>query len=172
MQKNRLKSVKILYLIRHAKSSWKYNVPDDERPLKKRGANDALLVSNELKNSILIPDMILSSYAKRAKNTAQIFTQNLSLNNIEFKIKDALYDFSGSNLLNTIQSCDDNIDKLMVFGHNYAITNFVNTYGNKYIENVPTSGFVEIHFDESSWKILKKGKTERIVFPKDLKAKL
>ena len=172
MHKNRFKSIKILYLIRHAKSSWKYNLTDDERPLKKRGEKDAVLVSNELKNSFLVPDIILSSYAKRAKITAQLFIENLGLNNIEFQIKDALYDFSGSNLLNTIQYCDDNIDKLMIFGHNYAITNIVNTYGNKYIENVPTSGFVEIHFDTTSWKAIKKGETKRIVFPKNLKAKL
>ena len=41
--------MKELILIRHAKSSWKYNVIDHERPLTDRGLEDAMLVSNYLK---------------------------------------------------------------------------------------------------------------------------
>lgn len=160
---------KILYIIRHAKSSWEFDVNDFNRPLKKRGHKDAYLVSNYLKVNFLKPNRIVSSDAERAQKTAQIYIKNLELETVEFKLDNELYDFSGNGLMNIVKFCDDSIDKLMVFGHNYAITNFVNVYGDNPIENVPTSGFVEIHFNINTWKDLKKGKTVRTLFPKDLK---
>jgi len=155
--------------MRHAKSSWEHDVIDFDRPLKKRGENDALLISNYLKNRFLEPDLILSSSALRAKKTANIFIENLDLKSINFELKKELYDFSGNELLNVIKFCPDSIDKLMIFGHNNALTNFVNTYGDKRIENVATSGFVEIHYNIDSWKKINVGATKRVVFPKDLK---
>ena len=169
MKANPINQSKILYIIRHAKSSWKFDVNDFERPLKKSGENDAELVSNYLKNKLLKPKLIMSSDAERAQKTAHIFIENIELKTILFKLENELYDFTGNQFLNIVKSCDDAIDKLMIFGHNHAITNFVNVYGNIPIENVPTSGFVEIHFNINSWQELKKGKTERILFPKDLK---
>lgn len=161
--------MKILHLVRHAKSSWKYNLEDHKRPLKKRGVNDTFLVCNYLKDSCLGVDLILSSDALRAKATAELFVEHLNLNRISFQLENRLYDFSGNALMNVIKHCDDSIDKLMVFGHNYAITNFVNAYGSLIIENVPTCGYIEIHFEINSWKELKKGTTIKTVFPKDLK---
>ena len=58
----------------------------------------------------------------------------------------------------------------MIFGHNFAITDFVNTFGNIYIENVPTCGFIVLEFNISSWQKLSKGNTTYKVFPKDLKS--
>jgi phosphohistidine phosphatase len=52
------------------------------------------------------------------------------------------------------------------FGHNAAITNFVNIFGDVSIENVPTSGFVSIEFDTENWIEIKKGKTKKIIVPK------
>jgi len=57
----------------------------------------------------------------------------------------------------------------MVFGHNNALTTIANTYGNEYIENITTSGYVELHFEISRWKNLNVGETKKIVFPKHLK---
>ena len=81
-----------------------------------------------------------------------------------------LYDFSGESLVRVIKSCDDIINTLMVFGHNHALTDFVNTFGDKYIDNVPTSGLVIIEFDIDNWKDLKPGKTFYTLFPRDLKS--
>ncbi len=164
-----MNDMKILYLVRHAKSSWKDNLNDHKRPLKKRGVEDVFLLCKKLTYSILNPDLILSSDAERAKATADLFIRHLDLNRISFSLDERLYDFSGNELTNVIRLCDKSIDKLMIFGHNYAITNFVNTYGDIIIDNVPTCGFIEIHFEIDSWEELKNGNTVRTVFPKDLK---
>lgn len=161
--------MKKLILVRHAKSSWEYDVIDHERPLKKRGINDANLVSNYLKGNHLTFDSVLSSDAVRAKTTASIFINNLNIDKELVELNYSLYDFSGRDLVEVIKSCDSKINDLLIFGHNHAITAFVNTYGSTYIDNVPTCGVVAMEFDISSWQELSKGKTTMTLFPRDLK---
>lgn len=161
--------MKTLTLVRHAKSSWDFDVDDKDRPLKLRGIQDAHLVSSHVKDKLLAPEVVFSSIANRALHTCAIFTRNLNLSYEKVNIVDDMYDFSGSLLIETIKSCDDEITNLMVFGHNYAITSFVNIYGSTYIDNVPTSGVVVIKFDVSSWEEIDSGDTVLTVFPKDLK---
>ena len=162
--------MKHLYLVRHAKSSWEHDVSDHKRPLKKRGFNDAQLVSRHIKSLIRLPDLVFSSDAIRALTTANIFISNLGLNEDDIILNHDLFDFSGDNLTDVIKSCDDAVNTLMVFGHNHAMTYFVNSYGNKPIGNVPTSGFTHIEMEIDSWKDLKKGTTIQTIFPRDLKS--
>lgn len=161
--------MKELILVRHAKSSWEYDVIDHERPLKNRGFNDANLVSNHLKNENFNIDLVISSDAVRAKTTAEIFIENLNISNDIVQFEHNLYDFSGELLTQVVKNCNDAVDLLMVFGHNHAITAFVNTFGDKYIVNVPTTGTVMLQFDINSWADLKSGKTIMTIFPKELK---
>ncbi|MBQ0768217.1 MAG: histidine phosphatase family protein, partial [Bizionia sp.] len=160
-----MKDIKTLYLIRHSKSSWEHGVSDLNRPLKQRGIKDANLVSNYLNGRAINPQIILCSPSKRTQETAHIFIDNLGLNSVDFKLIETLYDFSGSDVLNVIKACDDSVNSLLIFGHNNALTSIVNTYGSEYVDNVTTTGFVEIHFEISSWKNLNKGETKKIVFP-------
>ena len=160
---------KILQFIRHSKSSWQFDVDDHDRPLKKRGVNDAVLIAKHLQTKILKPDVIFCSSAQRTKSTAMLFVDNLELKNVKFEVKKSLYDFSGSSVLKTIKNCDDSVSIIMLFGHNFALTNLCNSLGNIAIDNVTTSGFVQIEFDQNSWKNIQNGKTTKIVFPKHLK---
>lgn len=161
--------MKKLILVRHAKSSWKHDVIDHERPLNDRGFEDAHLVSKHFKESQVFPDLVLSSDAYRAKHTAEIFISNLDIDEKTVVFNHSLYDFSGELLTEVIKSCDKTMDCIMVFGHNHAITDFVNTYGDQFIENVPTCGLVIIDFEISDWSNLKAGHIVKTVFPKDLK---
>lgn len=161
--------MKKLILVRHAKSSWEYDVIDHERPLNKRGLNDAELISNHLKKSSLIIEAVLCSDSIRTKTTANIFLENLKIDKSILQFNHDLYDFSGNNLHRVIEECDNSVTHLMVFGHNHAITGFVNTFGNTFIENVPTCGVVQIEFDIDNWKDLNKGKTLSTLYPKDLR---
>ncbi len=172
MQEKSIKNIKILRLVRHAKSSWKHDLQDIERPLKQRGVEDSNRVATHLFNKDLAPNLILSSPAKRAVKTSEIFIGRLGLKNVQFELRTELYDFSGENLIKIIKNTSNSINDLMVFGHNNALTNFVNTFGNVHIENVVTSGYIEISFNVNSWHNINKGITERIVFPKDLKANM
>lgn len=161
--------MKTLYMVRHAKSSWKHNVPDHQRPLKTRGHHDAELVANKVQQELRPPQKIISSDANRARTTAEYFKKAFSLEDEDFMLDHELYDFSGQNVMRIIKSLDDSLKRVMIVGHNHAFTSIVNMLGNDYIENVPTSGFVMLHFDVDSWSKITTGETGKIIFPRHLK---
>ncbi|MFS4456886.1 SixA phosphatase family protein [Maribacter sp. 2304DJ31-5] len=161
--------MKNLVLMRHGKSSWEYDVSDQDRPLLQRGMNDAHLVSSEFAGKGISIDFAFSSPANRALHTATICLRILRYPWGKFKVTPELYDFSGNQVLDFIKGSDDNLQTILIFGHNHAFTHIANTLGDKYIENVPTSGLVSITFQTNSWRSIHQGKTEQIIFPKQLK---
>jgi len=161
--------MKKLILVRHAKSSWKESVEDKARSLTNRGIRDAHLVSSEILKYLPKTFVIWCSSAKRAMETSMIFTQSMSFPAESIIFKDELYTFDVDQLEKVVKSCNNDCDCLILFGHNAAITDFVNKFGDVFIENVPTSGLVSIDIDVNSWKDIKKGKTRKTLFPKDLK---
>ncbi|WP_035672719.1 histidine phosphatase family protein [Flavobacterium sp. 83] len=161
--------MKNLILIRHAKSSWEAPLHDKDRPLTNQGMKDAHLVSSHISNYIPKTYMIWSSSAERASETAMIFAQNISYPIESIDYKDELYTFDENKLEKVIKSCNNDIESVILFGHNEAITNFVNKFGDAFINNVPTAGFVALQFDTDNWDAIKNGKTKKIIFPKELK---
>ncbi len=161
--------MKTLYLARHAKSSWKHDVDDHKRPLKKRGEKDAHLVSQKVKEELKAPQLIVSSDATRALSTAHFFKDAWEIEEENFKTDHILYDFSGQNVMRYIKSLDNSLQTVMIVGHNHAFTSLVNMLGNIYIENLPTAGFVKLEFDEDRWEDITTGRTVTKIFPRDLK---
>jgi len=161
--------MKNLILIRHAKSSWDAPLIDKDRPLSKRGINDAHLMAANIEEHLPKSYIVWSSTAKRARNTASIFAETLSIPHETIMFKDDLYTFDEKNLEDIVKSCNNQFDNLILFGHNGAITNFVNSFGNRAVENVPTAGFVSLSFNENDWNDISKGTTETVLFPSDLK---
>ena len=161
--------MKRLILVRHGKSSWKYDVPDDKRPLKKKAFEDADLVIGPLKNFLRECPVLWSSYATRALETAKIFAGKLEVPQDGFLVKEELYNFDKNKLQKCIGSCEDRVEQLMVFSHNPAITELVNSLGNQHFDNIPTTGVVVIDFEVDSWKNLSKGETLLYLFPKNLR---
>ncbi|EDP70047.1 putative phosphohistidine phosphatase, SixA [Flavobacteriales bacterium ALC-1] len=162
--------MKTIILVRHGKSSWEYDVIDRERPLKSRGINDAKLVANQiLKRNVIMPNTIFSSPANRALSTCKIFVGLFGLSENSINVVDELYDFGGENVINFIKNLPNDYNEIMIFGHNHAFTSISNIFGSIYIDNLPTSGLVKLNFNIDNWKDLKKGTTEFIIIPKELK---
>lgn len=161
--------MKTIILIRHAKSSWKYDVSDKQRPLKTRGLNDAHLVAKSFLSQHKLPIKIFSSPAKRAIKTCKIFIKLSELSEENMTIIDDLYDFSGENVIHFIKNLDNNIPSVLIFGHNHAFTSISNIFGSDYISNLPTSGLVKIEIDIDNWNSLKKGRTIQTIIPKELR---
>ncbi|MCZ6595917.1 MAG: histidine phosphatase family protein [Bacteroidetes bacterium] len=161
--------MKTLYMVRHAKSSWKHDVIDHQRPLKRRGKRDGKMVSAYVKEKLVPPEKIISSDAVRALSTALYFKKAFDIEDVDFMTNNSLYDFSGRNVIDIIKNLNDGLERVMIVGHNHAFTSIANMLGNTYIDNVPTCGFVQLEFDVSSWKNVATGKTIMTVFPKDLK---
>ncbi len=161
--------MKSLYLVRHAKSSWKYpNLDDFERPLNKRGRKNVPFMGSVLKKLKVAPDLVLSSPANRAATTARTIADSIDypLDNIQYS--EIIYSFSENALIHVIRQIDDNVKKAMVVGHNPALTDLANTIGDTTISNIPTSGVCCVELDISSWVDLgcRRGKLKFFEFPK------
>lgn len=160
--------MKRLILVRHGKSSWDHDVQDAQRPLKKRAYKDAKKVIKAFKQFYREPAVLWTSYAERALESAKIFQEEFNIPEEDFLVKEELYTFDDRSLLRVINSCDDSIENLIVFGHNPAITEVVNSLGNEVFDNVPTTGLTVIEFEMESWRDLRKGNTIINLFPKHL----
>lgn len=155
-------------MVRHGKSSWDLRVEDRDRPLKERGVKDAHKVSRHFGTFSVKPDIVFSSPAIRALHTCVIFLRVMKIPYRKFSLADRLYVFSGNELLDFLKDLPDSQDKIMIFGHNHAFTEVVNELGDVHIDNVPTTGLVHLSFNIRQWKDIKRGKTERVVIPKEL----
>ncbi|WP_344926603.1 SixA phosphatase family protein [Aquimarina addita] len=161
--------MKTLYIIRHAKSSWEYDVEDRNRPLNERGVNDAGLIGKKLISLINPVDQVLCSDAKRTQMTADIVLSHLTIDRSVFSLEPKLYDFDGHQVIEVIKSCSNQVSSLMIFGHNHALTSIVNMFGSEIIYNLPTAGVVAIHFDVEEWQNISVGKNLFTLFPKELR---
>ena len=136
---------------------------------KERGIIDGHLVAAALKSQNISIDAVYSSPANRALHTCLIFLRKLNFPFLKFQITNELYDFSGEKVLKFIRSLDRSFNTVLIFGHNEAFTSVVNQCGNSYIDNVPTTGLVQLNFEVDLWSSIKKGNTQQRIFPKDLK---
>ena len=155
--------MKTLYIIRHAKSSWKdMELNDFQRALNKRGKADAPLMGSVLKDKHIKTDIIYSSPALRAKTTAEIIAHVLKYEKkIEFK--EEIYEASATTLHLLLTKIDDENSTLFLFGHNPGLNMLVENYVD-FDENIPTCGVVKIAFDTQNWSKISKLNAKLISF--------
>ena len=157
--------MKTLYLVRHAKSSWKEKgLADKDRPLNKRGAEYADMMVNLLKKVNNIPDSIITSPAKRASDTAIIFSKGFFENPDQIQTNELLYMADYEDFISVIKEVKEEFSKMMLFSHNPGITFFACAVSNADIENIPTCGIVRIDFNIDSWKNISTVKGEVVFF--------
>ena len=161
--------MKNLILVRHGKSSWESLLDDIDRPLNQRGIQDANLVASNCICFLPTTYLIWSSIAKRASETSFHFAKKVCYPIQKIIIKSELYTFDLNQLEKVVKSCSNDEDNLILFGHNNAITDFVNKFGDILVNHIPPSGFVSLQFDTDEWGKIENGKINKIVFPKNLK---
>jgi phosphohistidine phosphatase len=149
--------MKILCLIRHAKSSWDDpSLPDQERPLNKRGLRDAPLMGQRLADHLMRVDAVWTSPALRAVETARLIAKAVKFPQKEIKLCDRFYTSSVHDLLLEISTCPDKVKTLLVFGHNPVISEFadllISQDRDADIGSIPTCGIVAIELALSSWQ--------------------
>jgi phosphohistidine phosphatase len=164
--------VKRLILIRHAKSSWENPTQSDfDRPLNKRGQQDAPRMGRQLKEKEFAIDLFISSPAKRALHTCEKMAEILKYPEEKIKTDRSLYHADEEGILEVVKSLSDKYDIVLLFGHNPGLTDFANRLLNEHILNVPTCGVLSCLLDIASWKEVNwgKGKLEFFDFPKKKK---
>lgn len=146
--------MKTLYLVRHAKASWEYDVYDWERPLTEDGIDRAQKVAKALKAKKLYPDKIISSYAFRALNTSVIFSLILGYPTDEIEVSENVYEKKAIDILDMLRKQDDKINNVMLFGHDPGITELYNILTRKLLLKLSTSSAACVQFNIKRWKDL------------------
>lgn len=143
---------KHLFLIRHAESSHPSGVRDFDRPLSETGYEEANKMGIKLRHYDVQPELLISSPAKRALNTAMIFADIFHIPVNQIQPENMIYEASTNALLALTNHFPRQYDKIALFGHNPGLTEYAEYLTNAFIGNIPTAGIVHIMFNEDQWE--------------------
>ena len=160
--------MKILYVLRHAKSSWDdTDLADFDRPLNDRGRRSAPFIGELMKKAGFEPDIIYSSPAVRARETARLVKEAAEFAT-DIKLNERIYEASPHALQLVASSIDDRFRSAMIVGHNPGMEGFVSLLTGR-LEPMPTASLALIELDIAGWEQIghSKGFLRQIFRPKD-----
>lgn len=153
--------MKSLLLVRHAKSSWAdFSVKDFDRPLNDRGKKDAPAMAKRLVDKNISIDAFISSPAKRARKTAELFLKEFNEKKDKIILFEELYLASSPIFLDVISKTDDTFTTIAVFSHNEGITDFANSLTGTRIDDMPTCSIFAVKADIKHWSDFKEAEKE------------
>lgn len=161
--------MKILTLVRHAKSSWSdATLGDRKRPLNKRGKRDAPTMGRRIVAHGIRPSLIVSSPATRAWTTAKVIAAEIAYPPEFLQREDSLYLASLNDFLDVLVAQDNGFNSIMVVGHNPGMTDFANFLSPGVTHNLPTAGVVSVEIDQDHWNLYERPETRLLVhdYPK------
>jgi len=145
--------VKTLYLIRHAKANeMSGGESDKEREINATGQVNAAKTGRYLFEKNIIPDIIYSSPAVRAVQTANFLAEQLKLETDEVELSDEIYDASVRSLLQIINKLDETWQTVFIVGHNPAISYLAEYLTGDQVGSMPTCGVTAVSIDGMSWQ--------------------
>lgn len=160
--------MKTLFILRHAKSSWDdASLADFDRPLNPRGLKAAPLVGETVRKNKFQIDLIISSPAKRAEQTA-VLVREAGKIEAEIQFDDRVYEASPQRLLQILSEPDDKITSVMLVGHNPGLEGLLKMLTQK-IEAMPTAALAVVDLKIDDWKEihLDCGNLRTLIRPKD-----
>lgn len=163
--------MRTLFLVRHAKSSWgNPGLRDISRPLNERGLKDAPAMGKLLNKLGLVPDLLVSSPAKRALTTAQYFADAFRIPEESIVLNPDIYEAFVAGIIRIIGTLPDSAQTAMLFGHNPTFTDVANRFSSEFIDNIPTCGVIMIESTASSWAEFDEGnaRVKARFFPKEV----
>jgi phosphohistidine phosphatase len=153
--------MKTLLLLRHAKSSWKQpELHDHDRPLNKRGKKEAPIVGRYLIDNDLVPDLILSSTARRAHDTAQAVADESGFSG-QVDLYQDLYLSDTSCYLDILHYLPDDANRVLVVGHNPDLEELL-TLLTDVTEHLTTAMLVQVDLPITSWQELSEATDGRL----------
>ena len=142
--------MKTLLILRHAKSSWKHvDVPDHDRPLKKRGKRDAPRMGRLLLELDLVPQLIISSTAKRARKTAKLLAEGCSYQG-EIRLEHDLYHAGPMGYIQMLKALDDGYHRVLIIGHNPGLEVLLEVLTGV-SEWLPTAALAQVQLPIITW---------------------
>ena len=165
--------MKTLLVLRHAKSSWKdSSLEDHDRPLNKRGKADAPRMGKLIREQELVPDLIVSSTARRAKKTAEEVADESKFSG-EVVLEKRFYLASPVSMVEILKEIPDpSADRVMIVGHNPGQEELVRALTGA-DETFPTASLAQIELPIDRWADLElttQGKLVGLWRPKELES--
>ncbi|MDG2093586.1 MAG: histidine phosphatase family protein [SAR86 cluster bacterium] len=163
--------MKQIFLLRHAKSDWStLGQQDFERPLVKRGINDALLISQYIQDKKHSVDAVFCSSAIRTKETFDLCAHSFNFSIEKATYLDELYFVSVDKAIKLIKGLDNNLSSVLLVGHNPTMHILLEEITGKTIDSFSTCALAQICI-ENSWKdlSLKNCELKSFIRPKELK---
>ena len=146
---------KTLYLLRHAKSDWNdRTLSDFERPLNLRGTVQAPQIAKVLATKDNHPQVIISSPANRALSTAKIVAVQIGVSESEIGSEKRVYEANIFTLMYLLQETSNDIDCLLLVGHNPGMSGLVNTLSRQKVAPIPTCALIQLELEIDSWEEL------------------
>jgi phosphohistidine phosphatase len=154
--------MKTLLLLRHAKASRDDpHLPDHDRPLKPRGKQDAKRLGRRLHETDLVPTLIVSSTALRARKTASKVAKQLNYPRA-IELTDRLYLSSPREHLEVVRSLLDGEDRVMLVGHNPGLSQLLNELADTDAD-LATSELAQVELPIKRWSDLPKSGGGKLV---------
>src|SRR5829696_5603095 len=145
--------MKTLFVLRHAKSSWENpDWSDFERPLNSRGLDAARFIGSLIYERKLAPQIIVSSPAKRAKQTAVLVKEIAEISK-PVAFDERIYEASPLTLFNLIREFDEKWESVLVVGHNPGFENLVRLLTGETVQ-IPTAALAKISLHIEKWSDL------------------
>jgi phosphohistidine phosphatase len=141
--------------MRHAKAlKDSEDGSDFGRDLDERGKKDAVAMAFALTKTNILPELIVSSPAKRTKKTSKIMAKELQLQEDKIEYDSNMYEAEIEDLLHVIHEFNETNSNILLIGHNPSITSLVGYLTPTFAEHVPTSGIVVVAFQENNWRLI------------------
>jgi phosphohistidine phosphatase len=151
--------MKTLLILRHAKSSWKFpDLTDHDRPLNRRGKRDAPRMGRTLRERELVPDLVISSTATRAMDTASAVAKQSGYKGKRIKFE-SLYAAEPTAYLAVLRELADNYQRVLIVGHNPGIEELIEMLTGE-IHIIPTCTLAQIEFDIEKWSAVLRRQTD------------
>ena len=144
-----------LYLMRHAEAAAKESRQDDKaRELTQSGVKDALHTGAWLRDQNTQWDLLVSSSAMRAEQTAHMVAEGMKLDHPRILLEDVLYEASVRQLLDYVNNIEDAYHSVLIVGHNPAISYLAEYLTKADIGDMAPGAVAIIRFELSSWKMV------------------
>lgn len=157
--------MKLLTLIRHAKSSWKHaELADFDRPLNKRGKGDLPGLTERATRLLPRPDCLIFSPALRTSLTREPLVKAWQLSGQQCLAAPAAYEASREDLVSLLQETDSTHQHLVLVGHNPGLSDLTGWLIGQELDVFPTSAFAHLQLNINDWSQLHQGCGHLLVF--------
>jgi phosphohistidine phosphatase len=165
-----------VYLLRHAKSSWKdRSLADRDRPLAGRGRRAAKAVARHLEAEGIRPDLVLCSPARRTRETLER-VEGAFGDRVEARLEETLYGASEAELLARLKALPQQVGSVMLIGHNPGLEELALALASegaglaRLREKYPTAALATIDLSANDWSAIERGSGALVAYvrPRDL----